>query len=164
VRRPLFVTIVGLALAFGVFYWLGWPSSLNGPPSGSREAIFMCTPHATEQHAVLGPFAVVGRKGIDIQTVRLEDPLPGTSLTRASVGPVEDPLAFFKAEGGRDLDELPSVAGATLRPGQRFRIYLTYNVPPAPGGAGPGGFRGIRLGYRSGWLSRSGAYGQRAGC
>jgi uncharacterized protein (DUF58 family) len=151
VRRPLFVTIVGLALAFGAFYWLGWPSSLKG--STGNKIGFNDVAAGELLYAGLN-FDVIGRREIYVTTVKLEGATSEVNLVdvRLSVAGSSDfaPVGALR-EPQPDVDALPRAAGATLRPGQSGFFVVVFRADAL----GRFSFRGLNVKYRSGWLTRS---------
>ena len=149
-RRPLFVTILGLALAFGAFYWLGWPSSLKGT-SGNKIGL---NEVAAGTRLYVGlDFDVIGRRPIEISTVRLDGPTVNVSLVdvRLSVaGSARFVPAGALREPQPDVDALPRAAGATLRPGQSGFFVVVFRAEAL----GKSSFSGLSVKYRSGWLTR----------
>lgn len=149
-RRPLFVTIVGLALAFGAFYWLGWPSSLKG--SGGNTVGFNDVEVGELLYAGLD-FEVIGRREIHVTTVKLEGATGDVNLVdvRLSMAGSDFVRVGARREPQPDVDALSRAAGASLRPGQSGLFVVVFRA----GTLGKLSFRGLNVRYRSGWLTRS---------
>ena len=150
-RRPLFVTIAGLALAFGAFYWLGWPSSLKG--SGGNKIGFNDVEAGEVLYVGLN-FDVIGRREIHVTTVKLDGATGNVNLVDVRLSAAGSP--DFVAVGALrepqpDVDALPRAAGTTLRPGQSGFFIVVFRAETL----GKFSFRGLNVKYRSGWLTRS---------
>jgi hypothetical protein len=160
-RRALFVAVVGLGLAFGVFYALSWPATMSGPDPSGTEVGFNHVAEGEMLHAGLGPFRVGGSRNVKIITVLLNDSSPGIELVAIRVALVGSGRTMLGTARGHkpDLETLPAAAGYVLHPGDEGSINVSFRVP-SPGRYS---FRGITVRYQTGWITRSVVIGPTVG-
>jgi hypothetical protein len=141
------MSIIGLALAFGVFYAFSWPSTLSGT-LGNQVGFNEKEPGGL-LHTGLFNFEVVGKREIKIVTVKLMDPSPGIVLvaTRMGTGGEAGALRGDVPE----IDKLPRAPGFVLQSNDRGAFVVTFKV------LDPGRFtfNGIVVTYQTGWLTRT---------
>lgn len=144
--------VVGFAVAAGVFAGFGFPGTLQAADSDSRYGLNVAVDEVV--NVGLGPFHAGGPREIEIISVSLVDPSPAVvldaiRLSRAgSSGGVE--LGADKGER-EDLATLPSPLGVVLRPGDDGGFWVTLRVSAA----GMHSIQGIKVTYRSGWITRT---------
>jgi hypothetical protein len=153
--RSFLVIAVGLALAFGVFYFTGWPSTLDGPSLGGNEVGFRDAAPGELLHFGVGPVDVVGKREAKINAVRLIDPSPGLELF--SVRRSSHLLGTSRGEQP-DIQGLPTASGSALKGGTSIFLIVTIRALT------PGSYRlrGVLVRYGSGWLTRSAGFGPTA--
>jgi len=150
-RRVVFMSIVGLGLAFGIFYALSWPSTVEG--SRGNDVVLSDVTQGELLHVGLGNFRVVGERDATVVTVKLDDPSAGIEIVatrvalagngRPSVGVVRGPQPT--------IDVLPRAPGYVLHPKDEGGFVVTFRV------LSPGHFtfKGFAVTYQTGWLTRT---------
>ena len=154
-RRIVVMSIIGLGLAFGAFYYFSWPTTLSGR-SGGDEISFPDAPPEQQLHTGQFLFEVSGRHRITIVTVRLNDPSSGFALVAARVGLGDSGASIGTASGPTpEIEALPRAPGFVLNPRDTGAFVITIRA------FGPGDFvfHGITVTYQTGWLTRSITFG-----
>jgi hypothetical protein len=111
--------------------------------------------------AALGPYRAPQRRSVRIESVALDGPIRRVSLVSAKIAlDVEDPSRLLSRDfdGGMTAAE-DDAAGFTIPAGERFYLVVAYKIDGQTGG-----FRSLRIRYRSGWMTRTAILGQSAGC
>jgi hypothetical protein len=115
-RRIVVMSIIGLALAFGAFYFFSWPTTLVAR-SGSVALSFPDSPPEQLLHTGQFLFKISGRHRITIVTVRLNGPSTGLTLVAARVGLGTSGSSIGSAAGpSPEVEALPRAPGYTLSP------------------------------------------------
>jgi hypothetical protein len=159
--RGFLVIIVGLALAFGVFYFTGWPSTLEVLGGGGDEVALGDAAPGELLNFGVGPVRVVGKREVNIHAVRLLDPSPGLELVSvrlSGIGPTENP-SFGVTRGPQpDIERLPTASGSIMKGGTGGFLIVTVRAT-SPGSHR---LRGLLVRYGTGWLTRSAGLGATA--
>jgi hypothetical protein len=150
-RRVVVMSVIGLALAFGVFYTLSWPSTLEGS-LGNSVTLDPVKPDEL-LHVGLGIFKTVGRRDVNVVTVRLNGQSPGIEIVATRVALAErGGLTLGVLRGPQPtVDALPRAPGYVLHSNDAGGFVVTFRV------ASPGTytFRGFLVTYQTGWLTRT---------
>jgi hypothetical protein len=151
-KAGLISAAIGLAIAGGVFAGFGWPGSLDPAHSNSRYGVTAAVDE--ELHVGLGPFHPGGPREIKITAVSLVDPSPAIQLASIRITRFDDavkvPLGSDKGPR-EDIEGLPEAVGIVLEPGEDGGFWVSFRVTAT----GTHSFKGIRVTYRSGWLTRT---------
>ncbi|MGH2786068.1 MAG: hypothetical protein ACRDJ1_12460 [Actinomycetota bacterium] len=151
IKAALLSTVIGLLIAGGVFAGLGLPGSLGVGETASR---YIVVASADERIYVgLGPIDPSGRK-LSIVSVELVSPSPAIQLEAIRLTRFNDPnpILLGSDKGERpDIDGLPRALGAALDAGDKGGFWISFHVTAA----GLHRFEGLRITFRSGWLTRS---------
>ena len=147
-RRVVVVFLVGLALAFGAFYYFSWPTTLSGSPGNAVG--FDDVKPGEKLHVGLMDFTVEGRHEITIVTVKLNSPSAGIELDAARVS-LGDAGGSIGSERGDQptVEALPRAPGAVLQSNERGTFVVSFFATAS------GSFNGITITYTTGWLTRS---------
>lgn len=151
-KAGLISAAIGLAIAGGVFAGLGLPGSLTAARSDSRYSLNVVIDQIV--HVGLGPFEPGGPRQIKIVEITLENASPAIQIDAIRVSRFRDPanVPLGSDTGPRpDIDALPLALGTVLEPGQNGGLWLTFHVTST----GQHALDGLRVTYRSGWLTRS---------
>jgi len=157
-RRIVVMSIIGLALAFGVFYAFSWPSTVTAT-TGGNEVGFPTAAAGELLHTGAMTFKVGGNRDVQLVTVKLESPTPGLELVATHVGLRENLAVHSTTETGPQayIDALPKAPGYVLRPGDEGAFVVTFRALDP----GTFAFDGIVVTYQSGWLTRTVKLGPR---
>jgi hypothetical protein len=151
-RAGLISAAIGLAIAAGVFAGFGLPGTLKTAHSDSRYGMTAATDE--EIHVGLGPFHPSGPREIRIIAVSLEDPSPAIQLDSIRITRFDDasPVLLGSDKGPReDIAALPEALGVVLESGDDGGFWVSFHVTAT----GNHTFSGVRITYRSGWLTRT---------
>ena len=151
-RAGLISAAIGLAIAAGVFAGFGLPGTLKTAHSDSRYGMTAATDE--EIHVGLGPFHPSGPREIRIIAVSLEDPSPAIQLDSIRMTLFNDPapVVLGSDKGPReDITALPEALGVVLESGEDGGFWVSFHVTAT----GVHNFSGVRVTYRSGWLTRT---------
>jgi hypothetical protein len=156
-RRVLVMSLIGLMLAFGVFYAFSWPSSLEG--ARGSEAGIDDVKVGELLHVGLADFRVAGRRPIKIVTVKLVRPSAAISLveTRIYLAGNGRPSVGVQRGEDRSVAALPRAPGYVLNDTDSGSFVATFTID-SPGDFS---FDGFEVTYQTGWLTRSVTLGTR---
>jgi hypothetical protein len=155
-KAALISAAIGLAIAAGVFAGFGLPGTLKPAHSDSRYAVTAATDELI--HVGLGPFHPSGPREIKILEVSLVEASPAIQVDSIRITRFNDPAPILLGsdKGPReDIAALPQALGAVLQPGQDGGFWVTFHVTAT----GSHTFKGLRVTYRSGWLTRTAVVG-----
>ena len=151
IKAAVLSTVIGVLIAGGIFAGLGLPGSLGvGEASGRYTVVAEID---EKIYVGLGPIDPSGRK-IEILSVELLAPSPAVQLDGIRITRFNDPDAILlgSEKGERpDIDDLPEARGSVLHAGDKGGFWISFHVTAT----GQHGFDGVRITYRSGWLTRS---------
>lgn len=144
------MSIVGLGLAFGIFYALSWPSTVEG--SRGNDVVLSDVTQGELLHVGLGNFRVAGERDATVVTVKLNDPSAGIEIvgTRVALaGNGRQPIGVVRGPQPT-VDVLPRAPGYVLHPKDEGGFVVTFRV------LSPGHFtfKGFAITYQTGWLTR----------
>ncbi len=151
-RAGLISAAIGLAIAAGVFAGFGFPGTLKAAHSDSRYGMTATIDEVV--HVGLGPFHPSGPREIRIIAVSLEDPSPAIQLDSIRITRFDDasPVLLGSDKGPReDIAALPEALGVVLESGDDGGFWVSFHVTAT----GTHTFSGVRITYRSGWLTRT---------
>ncbi|MGH2794844.1 MAG: hypothetical protein ACRDKG_11125 [Actinomycetota bacterium] len=155
IKAAVLSTVIGLLIAGGIFAGLGLPGSLGvGEASGRYTVVAEID---EKIYVGLGPIDPSGRK-IEILSVELVAPSPAVQVDGIRITRFNDPnpILLGSGKGERpDIDALPDALGAILNSGDKGGFWVGFRVTAT----GMHGFEGVRITYRSGWLTRSAVVG-----
>jgi hypothetical protein len=157
-RAGLISAAIGLAIAGGVFAGFGLPGTLKTAHSDSRYGMTAAIDEVI--HVGLGPFHPSGPREIKIIAVSLENPSPAIQLDSIRITRFDDaaPVILGSDKGPReDIAALPEAPGVVLEPGEDGGFWVSFHVTAT----GSHNFSGVRVTYRSGWLTRTVVVGPR---
>jgi hypothetical protein len=159
-KAGLISAAVGLAIAAGVFAGLGLPGSLTAARSDSRYTVIAAIDETI--HVGLGPFSPGGPRDIKIVEIALENASPAIQIDSIRITVFRGAAATVAELGSDteprpDIDALPLALGSVLKPGQDGAFWLTFHVTST----GQHTLDGLRVTYRSGWLTRTTVVGPR---
>lgn len=146
----MFVAIAGLIFAFAVFYAFGWPSTIEA--QGGDPITFDEKTQGELLHALFR-FSVSGPKDVRVTNVQLEDQSADIDLFAVHLARGDSAsLISGSPRGNRpDIEALPRALNTVLKPGDEGFFVVSFRVFAA----GRSEFRGLRVKYSSGWLTRS---------
>ena len=150
-RRIVFTSIIGLGLAFGVFYALSWPATIQGTV-GRRVTIEQASVNGLI-YVGLGRFRVIGPRDATVVTVKLQDPSVAIVLEATRVALVSSNAPLVGVERGPQpaVDALPKAPGYVLHPQDIGVFVVSFRAVSA----GTFTFHGFILTYQTGWLTRT---------
>jgi hypothetical protein len=156
-RRVLVMSLVGLLLAFGVFYVFSWPSTIESAPASGVTISQVKVGELL--HVGMADFTISGDRPITVLTVRLNGASPEIELLAARLFIEESgksSVGVLRGEG-TSVDSLPRAPGYVLHSTDRGSFVVTFRV------SSPGRFEldGFTVRYQTGWLTRSVRVGPR---
>ena len=157
-KAGLISAAIGLAIAAGVFAGFGLPGTLKTAHSDSRYSVTAAVDE--EIHVGLGPFHPSGPREIRIIAVSLEGASPAIQLDAVRITRFDDPapVVLGSDKGPReDIAALPEALGVVLESGEDGGLWVSFHVSAT----GVHTFSGVRVTYRSGWLTRTVVVGPR---
>jgi hypothetical protein len=150
-RRVVFMSIVGLGLAFGIFYALSWPSTVQG--SRGNNVVLHDVAPGELLHVGLGNFRVAGNRDATVVTVKLNDPSAGIEIvaTRVALAGNGRPSIGVLRGPQPTVEILPRAPDYVLHPKDEGGFVVTFRV--LSGGSFT--FKGFSITYQTGWLTRT---------
>jgi hypothetical protein len=144
------MSVLGLAIAFGVFYFMSWPATLSPVGAGGNGLGFDDVEIGEMLHTGLMIFEVKGPREVKIVTVKLNAPTLGIKLEGSRLGLGASGTSVGGLRGDQpSIDALPPAPGSVLPKNARGSIVITFTATQS------GSFDGLVVTYQTGWLTRT---------